>query len=332
MPQRLVPALKYLLSLGFAIALFYYLYKDADTDALLAVFEWEDAPWIGLSVLAGLFSHWSRSSRWRIALKPLGHTPRAYTTFFAVMSTYFINLFVPRLGEFVRAGLLKRTDQVPMEQSFGSIIAERAVDLVVLGLLVLLTLWIEFEKIGGFVQREASGTLGFLAERKEWIALTLLALVVLGVLGMRLLWKNRHSWPLLRKLWDFTLGIKSGLLSILRLSPRMKAWYVLHTLNIWLMYYFMGYLLFFCTPETTALSPLSGLTVLAMGAIGMALPSPGGVGTYHLFVAATFIAYGLSDAAGKDFAFLMHSTQTLGVLFLGGGSFLISLSFGRKKV
>ncbi len=330
MPQRIRVILQYGLSLAFATALFYYLYKDENFSSLLEVFEQANPFWIGLSLLAAVLSHLSRAARWRLALKPLGATPRLFTTFCALMSGYFANLFVPRLGEVIRSGMLAKTDGVPASQSFGAVVAERAVDLIMLFLLVVVTLWVEFEKVGEFVATQAEASLMPLIGKLELIAL-LLGFALLGVASLYLLWKYRDQFGILQKIWAVLEGVQQGLLSIRKLHWTGQALYILHTLHIWLMYYLMSYLLFFSTEATESLSPLCGLTVLMMGSIGMALPSPGGVGTYHIFVSATFLAYGLSETVGKEFAFLMHSTQTIGIIVLGGICFLTSLAMGKKK-
>lgn len=329
MLKYLLTALKYIFSIGLALSLFYYLYKDDDLTELASVFERAEASWLALSILAALTSHLSRALRWKIALKPLGHSPKIQTAFLAVMSTYFVNLFIPRLGEVVRAGLLRRTDDVPIEQSFGSIIAERAIDLIMLMLLCIVTLWIEFEKIGDFVTEQVLSALLPLLGGKGIAIMG--AIAVMGAMAIWAIWQNRSRWGWIQKIWSIIEGVKAGLLSIMRLSKVAQLEYVAHTIVIWVMYYLMGYLLFFCTPETAALPAVCGLTALMMGAIGMALPSPGGIGTYHLFVTAAFVAYNLSETTGRDFAFLMHSTQTLGVLFFGGISFGLALLIAQKK-
>jgi hypothetical protein len=324
MRQQLFSALKYLVSLGIALGLFAYLYKDEAMGQLLGHIAQADPFWVGLSVLTAVVSHAHRAARWQLALAPLGYRPAFLPAFLAVLASYFANIFVPRIGEVARAGLLRRTQQVPAEVSFGAIIAERALDLVILVGLSGVVLWLEFGKIGWFVQEQAGKSLGLLGGK----ALLLAGLALLGLGGLALLYYSRQ-WllrlPLLQKAKGFAQGLKEGLLSIRAMSPSAQALYALHTLGIWLMYYLMSYLLFFSTPETATLSARCALTTLIMGGIGMALPSPGGIGTYHAFVAATFIAYGFEEEAGKAFAFLMHSTQTFAIVVIGGLSLVASL-------
>jgi uncharacterized membrane protein YbhN (UPF0104 family) len=85
----------------------------------------------------------------------------------------------------------------------------------------------------------------------------------------------------------------------------------------------MAYVLFFGNDATRDLGVLCGMTVLIMGGVGMAIPTPGGTGSYHLFVANTFMAFGVSEKVGTSMAFLMHSTQTIGLLVFGGLSMLL---------
>ena len=136
---------------------------------------------------------------------------------------------------------------------------------------------------------------------------------------------------LFEKAKAFALGMKDGLFSIKKLKTSSRWFYFLHTVTIWTMYYVMTYVLFFSLDVTSNLSMLCGFTVLIMGGIGMALPSPGGVGTYHAFVSAALIAYGLTQEIGVQFAFLMHSTQTVTVLIVGALCFLFTLFVSKKK-
>ena len=330
MEKNLVSVVKYLISLSIAIGLFWYVYRKQDMSELFNGLSDAKPFWLVMSGFAALFSHWSRGYRWGIALKPLGYQAKKPILFMAVMIGYFANFFVPRLGEVVRCGMLKRIEQIPINVSFGAVVAERAIDLVILFILTVTTFLIEFDKIGAFVIDQFAEKSGLMANKVLLLAIPA-GLFFLALALAFLFRKKIMQTALFAKVKEFLMGMKEGLFSIRQMKTSSRFYYVLHTLNIWLMYYVMTYILFFSLEITSNLSMMCGLTVLIMGAIGMVLPSPGGVGTYHAFVTASLIAYGLDNLVGGQFAFLMHGVQTITVILTGGVCFLIVLLIYKKK-
>lgn len=331
MNKSIISILKYLISLAVALGLFWYVYREQNMTKLLTDLREAKPLWLIASGVMAIISHWSRGYRWAIALKPLGYQPRKSVTFVAVMIGYFANFFVPRLGEVARCSVLKRTEDIPVNVSFGAVVAERAIDLLILLSLTVLTVLIEFDKVGEFIMTQFSEKSGAMTSK-----LTILGFIAgIGLVGLGILYMLRErlmKTALFEKVKTFALGMKEGLFSIKKLEASSRWFYVLHTINIWVMYYTMTYVLFFSLDVTSNLSMMCGLTVLIMGGIGMALPSPGGVGTYHVFVSAALLAYGLSQEVGVQFAFLMHSTQTVTVLSVGAICFLITLFIPKRKI
>lgn len=322
--------LKYAFFLGIAALLLYLVYGNQDFGKVIEDTKSADPVWITVSIIMALISHLSRGWRWRIALQPSGFNLHPLRAFLAVMVGYFANLFVPRMGEIARCGILKKTDNIPVNISFGAVIAERALDLTVLLTLTIITVFIEFDRIGTFLTERLELGVGSIPKN---IIVILLVLGLLGLVFIFLVYKNRNrlrNLPGYTKIAEFLIGLKEGLFSITQLNNSQKAGYVFHTIVIWLMYYTMTYALFFTQEQTSHLSMLCALSVFIMGGIGIVIPTPGGIGSYHLFVGTTLIAYGLPEADSKAFAFLMHSTQTIAILAAGGISLLIS-SFLKSK-
>ncbi|MEN7550630.1 lysylphosphatidylglycerol synthase transmembrane domain-containing protein [Rapidithrix thailandica] len=319
----------YLISVSISALLFWYVYKDQNLAEMLERVGSADLKWVLVSIVISMFSHLSRGIRWKIALKPLGYNVNTIKVFMAVVVGYFVNNLVPRMGEMARCGLLKKGEGVPIRVSFGAVAAERALDLILLVGLIATVLILEFNKIGVFLSEKLTVTgAGMLSK-----------LILLGGVGVFLivfaliLYFQRHrlqSFTVYQKVGNLLSGFKEGLLSILKLSAVDRFYYIMHTLLIWVAYYFMAYVMFFCTPETSILPPMTALTVLIMGGIGMAIPTPGGTGSYHLFVTATLLAYGISEPTGKYFAFLLHSSQVLSQIIFGSLFLLISLLWSKK--
>jgi len=96
--------------------------------------------WIVISFIFSMLSHLSRAYRWRFMLEPMGYSPKLGNSLAAVMTGYFANTFVIRSGEVLRAVSIQRTDNIPFEKAFGTIVSERIADLVMLILIMITTI------------------------------------------------------------------------------------------------------------------------------------------------------------------------------------------------
>jgi peptidoglycan/LPS O-acetylase OafA/YrhL len=120
----------------------------------------------------------------------------------------------------------------------------------------------------------------------------LLSILIVGLLAIAVasivVFKNAslrnklQQNAVIAKIIGFAQGMLEGLLSVRKL--RSPGLFIFSTILIWVLYYLVSYVLFFCIPETSDLGPLAGLTLLVVGAIGMTAPTQGGVGAYHLLV------------------------------------------------
>ncbi|MEH0155155.1 lysylphosphatidylglycerol synthase transmembrane domain-containing protein [Limibacter armeniacum] len=322
--------LQYTISLIIAGALFWYVYKEHDISELLSVFKQANPVWILISVAVSLVSHYSRGLRWGLALKPLGYNTSNFRIFMATLSAYFANAVVPRMGEVVRCSVLYKTERVPVKVSFGAVITERALDMIVFLALASTMFLMEFDKVSGFVFKLIDD--GSDQMVNKFIILGVLGISGLAVLALMVIFRNRlRQLPLYHKVVDFISGFADGLTSIRKMSTKDQFLYVVHTANIWFMYYLMSYLLFFASDTTADLGMRCAFAAMMMGGLGMIIPTPGGAGSYHLLVTQTLIAYGLTEMEAGAFAFLMHGSQTLSIVFFGGLSLIISNQIGRKK-
>ena len=113
-----------------------------------------DLRFVFLSLLFAVLSHLARAYRWKYLLEPLGYQPRFINSTLAVMIAYIANLGVPRSGEILRATTMSTYDKIPFEQGFGTIIAERIVDILFLLFFVLLALSVQYEMIWSVLQEK----------------------------------------------------------------------------------------------------------------------------------------------------------------------------------
>ncbi|MEN8248620.1 MAG: lysylphosphatidylglycerol synthase transmembrane domain-containing protein [Bacteroidota bacterium] len=331
MKKKAVSLLKYLLSLFIAVSLLYYVFHDWDFSDIMNRFEQVNYWWVMLSVLLSIVSHVFRAYRWNILLEPLGYKGLStYRTFKAVMIGYFTNLFAPRLGEVTRCGVLKRTDNVSMSASFGTVVADRLIDFLTLLTVILLGLIIEFDRLNTFF-------LDFINEKFEGIELTTTKMGVITligfifVVGLAALWWFRERIkrkPLYYKIRSFIRELVSGFTSVLRLERRLGFW--VSSISIWVLYYLMALVLFYSVESTQDLGLAAGLSILIMGGLGMSAPVQGGFGTYHILVGSILLTYGIAEKDGYFFATLIHTSQTIMVLIIGGISLLLTLPNSKK--
>ncbi|MHA6248664.1 lysylphosphatidylglycerol synthase transmembrane domain-containing protein [Pontibacter sp. CAU 1760] len=326
MKKQLLSVLKSVVLLGVSAFLMWYALKELDFEKMWAEFLRANYGWVLVSLIFGVLAYLSRAIRWQMQIKPTGHTPSLLNTYNAMMIGYLANLVLPRLGEVVRCSMLRRTDEVPVNTGFGTVVAERIIDGVMLLCAIGLAFLIEFGRIQEFFLELFSDkyssmehTLGAL----YWVFWALLLSTgVLLALGLRYLNKLRRN-TYFKKATSFVKGMLKGVFSITKIENQASFWG--HTVFVWGMYYGMSLVVFFALPATANLSWGAALSVLVVGSLGMAAPVQGGIGVYHLLVQATLLLYGVPKEAGMAYALLAHTSQTLLVVLMGVLSFMGSM-------
>ncbi len=311
--------------------LFWYVLKDQDPNKIADDFRHANYFWIMVSVSVSVVAYWSRAVRWNLLLEPLDIKPPAYKTFLALMSGYFANLLLPRAGEVARCLVLNKMHKAPFNSTFGSVVAERVFDLIGLLFVIGLTFVFEFSLISGFLTDFFAPKFHNLFSSLQHMYIVLLVLTLLFIAFIAVVWKLREKIKqnaLLQKILSFLKGVWQGIVGIKDLE---KKWHFLfHSILIWVCYYFMTYTVFFAFEPTAHLGLGAGLVLLVVGALGMSAPVPGGVGAFHFLVAGAMVVYGVSKDDGVSYAILLHTSQALTVVILGGISFVISLLIGKN--
>jgi len=315
--------LVFFLGLGlFFIWLFLRNLTSAQKDEIIGSLGRADYFWIAISIFIGIISHASRARRWIILLGPLGYKPKYSNVFMAVFIGYFANLVFPRLGEVSRCGVLTRYEKIPFNQSFGTVIAERALDMAVFLFLFFLNLALQFSHIRIYVDDkiytplyvrfEAIGDGSLL----KWIIAGAFFLAVILIMMFR---RRFYHLKLVLKIKDMATGFLGGIRAVFRMKHPVE--FVLHTLFIWICYFLMAWVVFFSLPETAGLGFLAGLAVLVFGSIGIILVQ-GGIGVYPAIVAETLVLYGIVSTTGYAMGWLLWSAQTIMIIIMGALSML----------
>lgn len=325
-------ALRYIISLGLAGGLIWYAFKDINLAEMLDRFARSDWSWIAVSCILLLMAHITRAWRWNMLMEPLGYKPGLFNSSISVLTGYFANFIVPRMGEVTRCGTLYKLERIPINLSFGTVVAERIFDVIILLVLIGINFILEFERLSTFFMDFFQSKLGGGNTGSSGMPLLLIILlagfaIVAGagiyIFTNKSLQEKLMQNALIQKVVQFAQGMLEGLLSIRKLnSPGL---FIFSTIAIWVLYYLVSYVLFFCIPETSNLGLLAGLTLLVVGSIGMAAPVQGGLGAYHMLVGSVMILYGLTYNDGITLATFIHGAQMLFMLAIGALAFLIVL-------
>lgn len=329
--KNILNVVKYLVLLGVAGALLILAFKGVDLKATLREIGKADWFWLIVSVAASFVAFVSRSIRWNLLIHPLGYKPKLGNTNAALMIGYLANLAVPRLGEVSRCGTLNRAEKVPFDALLGTVIIERAIDVLCLLACIIMTAIIEYARLGNFLnenlfnplQAKASALLGSAAFLIVAISIPCIVIILIVIAK-----KQKHG--IVAKLTNLFKGIVSGLTTIRKVKS--PALFIFHTILIWFMYFLMSYTCFKALESTSVLGWEAGLFILVAGGMGMSAPVQGGFGAYHLLVSQGLMLYGLAREHGLAFATLMHASQTIVVILLGGLAFLYLALNKRKDV
>lgn len=323
MGSRITAYLKYSISFLLAGVLLWFAFRNVDFVEFWAKSKLVNYWWVLFSILISLIAYGARAYRWNLLLEPLGHPNLStYKTTLAVMVGYLANLAFPRLGEVTRCGMLKRSDEVPVSSSLGTVITERLVDLLVLILLMLFTLVAEYDRIVEFIA-QISGRID-MTERLGWQLLaTAGGLGVLGLLVFIVLFRRSA------KVREFVRLLLGGIFSLTKL--RNLPGFVISTVILWGTYYFMSYVIVFSMAETAHLDWMVGVMLLVTGGIALALPVQGGIGTYHVFVSAMLVLYSIEKTTGVFLATLLHTSQIIAIAIFGGIALVLSF-FVKKRL
>ncbi len=279
-------------------------------EAIVAV----DPVWIAISISCGLLSHFSRAYRWRFLLEPLGYKPKFRTSFMAIMIGYFANTFIIRSGEILRGVSLSKTDAIPFEKAFGTIVAERIADLIVLLTIMSIAIVLQSTALIEYFKLNAN-PLGFI--------ILLTVGILAGILGLRLLKISSH--PIIVKIRNFGLGLLDGIKSILNM--KRNGAFIAHTLFIWGMYIGMFWIMKF-TVTGTEDAPIGViLASFVIGAFAMSATNAG-MGLYPIAMAAIFSFFGYED--GATFGWLLWGTQTIFNVVVGGICALVLLLHKKR--
>lgn len=316
--------LKYTLSLVLAAVLLWFCFREVNWQEFLESLKgcrWE---WVMLSILAGVLSNWFRAERWREILLPLDAGTSRRSVFNSVNIAYLANFIFPRIGEFVRCGVVSRDSAVQGDRKdgqglgydkvLGTVVTERSIDLLMMFGILVGFLCLKWNEFGAFfidnIWLPVSGRLNL---SLWWIAVILLAAVGPCV-AFVVFFRDRNV--IASKLWSILKGVGEGLVSCFRMKNAWK--FILHSVLIWLMYFLMSYTSMRAVPLLDSLGLPDAMFLMLVGSLGWLVPVPGGFGAFHYIVAlALSTVYSLPFELGIIFATISHESQSIMMALTG---------------
>ncbi|MFD2572380.1 lysylphosphatidylglycerol synthase transmembrane domain-containing protein [Spirosoma soli] len=328
--------LRRVLPVGLAVALLLYALKDTSINDVGKQFRQANYLWLFVvGCIIGLY-YIARAARWQLTLQALHYQPSLFRTTIALLAGSMASMIVPGAGELTRCGTLQRTDSIPLSKSLGSVVAERVIDLLMLGVLVALTFLLEFKRVGQYIASLLKPLASRIAPNGNGLFLLACALLIIGGAIGLLYWLLRqeafrqHRWIVRATTVGRNIG--EGFLSIRQLKRPVL--FVALTLGSYLLSFLTTYILFFASSQTVSLPPTAALTILTVSSLGgLAVPTQGGLGTYHFLVSRVLMLYGMNEVEGVVIATFLHAVQTGFALLLSSLSFITVplLVAARKK-
>ncbi len=283
-------------------------------DFLWQTWERSDKGYLILMAVIAMASHLIRAIRWQMLLVPVGSIVGLGSSFLSILIGYLVNLAIPRGGEVSRCYNLYKLENTPPEISFGTVVAERVVDIIFLLLLIGTSFIVEWDKLTTFLSSLGVSADGFTIS--PWIIIGGLVFIA----GMFFLFFRFRNNEKLKKILG---GFKEGLMAVFQLKN--KSLFIFYSLAIWALYFLMSYAVIKAFPETSTLGFSAVLTLFALGTIAMTVPLPGGAGSYHTIVPLGLVMlYNLPKPDAIAFVFVFHAWQTLLMIVAGVVSLIIS--------
>ncbi len=266
-----------------------------------------------LGLLVMLSSHYARGYRWVLFIKGAGEQARYTDAFWAVMAGYMANNAIPRGGELFRCTLLAQSNKVSFATAFGTVVVERAFDLLILIAIFLLLLFTAPQEF----QNTLLSKLFPKSTSHAWVLP--MGITILAIAFFVLLWQRYKSrWlhvPLIAKIHAFFAQMVKAIVSVKHLPN--PTGFVVSTIIIWAFYILSVWFMLLGLPQMPDHSLYFAALLLVIGGFGIVAPSPGGIGTYHWMVIITFLAMGYSKSDGQIYGTLSHITQYLMNTFVG---------------
>jgi uncharacterized protein (TIRG00374 family) len=317
--------IQYAVSFGLMVFFLHWAFGDQDLDLLWEALSDITVQWIVLITAITIGTLYIRAWRWTVLMRPFAPQVTAHDAALALAICYASNVVIPRSGEVLRSISLKWTRNVSLSPVIATVVVERIMDMF--WLIVYIGLAI-------FLQREAINNAFPSLEMASLIVLVLCLVALVGLLLISVYQHRAIQWlePFLKRFFPIQLAEKAlGLLTtFLKGLASLQNPFAYLELILSSLLLNTGYvLIIFATfagmglSETYGLGFPAALVIMAISSLGVVVPTPGGMGSYHVaFALPLQQIYHLPETSALACATLAHALATLTYLLLGGPALL----------
>ena len=325
MNKTLGNIIKYTISLALAAVLVWLVVRKIDWQSFAQGLKTTRWTWMIAYTIVATLALVFRALRWNQLLKPLDPTSRFGKCWDANNIGNLGSIVIPGSCEPIRGGLTTNKN-VNFQTVLGTMIMERAWDILFIFLTLVIALLSKWETFGGFVRDNILGPLS-----KSALFWWIFVLAIAGlVFFFRATYRFRHKSKFLGKVADIIDGVIHGFGSFVKLKNKVP--YILCSGMIWVMYMLMAYTCLKALPELSGLDMADALFLSALGNIASIIPVPGGIGAYHyLIILCLSSLYGFSNETGLIYAMLNHEGHAILILVLGIISYIARMVKARKR-
>jgi len=306
--------IKYLIFASLGVLIVYFIQKNFTFDEFLLNIKMAKIQYVILSLTMGALAVLIRALRWQLLLEPMGYKTNLGNAYHATMSGYLVNLGIPRSGEVSRCAMLAKTDKVPLNVLVGTVLSERILDLVMLGLVIVGAVLLQFDLLYGYIYDNV------VVKIKDNSVL-LIFVSIIGVLGLVFVLNAKRFFKADSGLGKIFLGFFDGIKSVFTLEKPIL--FIAYTLGIWVCYWLMTYTILLAFDFTEHLGIAGGLSTLVFSTLGVIIPAPaGGATIYSIYLGLNQI-YSLPIAQAKAIGIVMFSSNIIMIIIAGTISYVI---------
>ncbi len=321
--------IKYIISTALALVLLWFSFREVEWNDFVAGLK--DCRWefILISMAAGAFAFWLRAIRWRQLILPIDSSITRTTAFNGINIGNISNFVFPRIGEFIRCGVITRRSQ-PLDPQYpehkkasydkvlGTVVLERGWELLVMLLLLAVVVICGFDRFGTFFVEQIWIPMSHKFSFSLWWIVAVLLLA--GSAACWAVWRFHESNSLCKKVWSVIIGLCQGFSSCLRMDRKWL--FFAYTALIWMTYWFMAASTMWAAPFLDELTLIDALFLSLVGGLGFAVPVPGGIGAFHFIISLALSGlYGVPVEMGIIYATLSHTSQAITQILFGLGSY-----------
>ncbi len=329
MKKILLIIFKYILAFSIAILLLWWSLKNLTAqqlneikDALLRAEHWLAVPVCGVLLL----SHYFRALRWQQLIKPMGYQPRSFHLLCGILIGYIGNQLIPRAGEILRCTSISNVTKTPAEKLIGTIVAERAFDIVCLFFITAGIIYFEYDVIAPYAREIGDAIKKGVQTKgsKVWLIVIIIALALIIFLLTRKFKTHRFGVFIIKML----TGLWQGLTSIGRVKNKFL--FIFYSLCIWICYAGATYIGCFALAETEHLAVSAAVAMLVFGTFGI-IVAPGGLGAYPVAIQKTLVLYNIPQVIGLASGWLLWIVQFIFTIIFGSLAYIAIRIANREQ-